>query len=213
MTTQTIQSLHCIMVLDESGSMEDVLKETQQSVMKFIANQQKDALENKREMFFTLVKFSSAGKIATVYDRQSIETVDTSKLPYDPCGLTALYQAIGKTIVKYEKETSNVVFVIFTDGQENNSSSLWSRELVFGKIADRKKAGWEFIFLGANQDNFSSDAPLIGVDNAGYFPLCNKGVCHALDSVSRSVSRYAQFGKMDNISRAVSMPTRFSAPN
>jgi hypothetical protein len=75
--------------------------------------------------------------------------------------MTALLDAIGKTIksvVKRHKETKEeerpdkVLFVIITDGYEN-SSVKYDRKKIFKKIRKmEERYGWEFVYLGANQD-------------------------------------------------------------
>jgi alanine racemase len=54
-----------------------------------------------------------------------------------------------------------VLFVIITDGQENNSTKYAlcerGRERVFQKVThQREKYAWEFVFLGANQDAYAT---------------------------------------------------------
>ena len=45
-----------------------------------------------------------------------------------------------------------VLFVVLTDGEEN-SSRRYSQMMIADRIEhQRKKYGWEFVFLGANQD-------------------------------------------------------------
>ena len=76
-------------------------------------------------------------------------------------GSTALLDAIGRTIHKIgnaQKHTADdyraekVMFIISTDGEEN-SSREYSADRVRAHIEkQKKKYGWEFIFLGANID-------------------------------------------------------------
>ncbi len=113
---------------------------------------------------------------------------------YCPDGLTALLDAIGTTIKRTQKRLKlsspealpkKVLFVIITDGLENNSSN-YSRKQIFNKIKKMETLNqWEFIFLAANQDaireaNYlginenramSYAANKVGIDEV-YFSLC-----------------------------------------
>jgi len=75
---------------------------------------------------------------------------------YQPRGGTPLYDAIGVTItaLKERAPAGKVVFVIVTDGEENQSQE-WTHQKVFDLIAERRAAGWEFAFLGANVDAYA----------------------------------------------------------
>jgi hypothetical protein len=55
-----------------------------------------------------------------------------------------------------------VIFVVITDGHENNSR-VYTRSRIFEKITKiEKKHGWQFVFLGANQDAIE-EAGFIGI--------------------------------------------------
>lgn len=192
------ESVHCIMVLDQSGSMEDVKTETYKSIQQFI----RDRKDDKIKTYFSLVKFSFSSAIETVYDRADVSTIDVN-FSYVPNGGTALYQAIGQTIEKYNRETSKVVFVIATDGHDNASIGPYTKKSVNEQINEKKKSGWEFLFLGANQEQFDESAN-IGVHNVAYFQMCGPSVSCAFQGASRAISGYVQSGRMPSMP---SMPT------
>ena len=87
-------------------------------------------------------------------------------------GLTAMYDAIGKTINEVghrlsetpeDERPGKVIFVITTDGLENAS-----KEFTQNKVKDMiqhqtEKYSWEFIFLGANIDS-AKEASSIGIE-------------------------------------------------
>jgi len=80
-----------------------------------------------------------------------------------------LYDAIGKSIIqtgehlanmKDEDRPEKVLFVIFTDGEENHSSEynyIRVKELIKEQT---DKYNWQFIYLGANQDGMVTGASL-----------------------------------------------------
>ena len=148
-----------IVVLDRSGSMQSIKNETISGFNSFVSEQKK--LDYRSSL--TLVQFDDRYQI-------DYESVDINKVPelntdtFVPRGLTALLDAIGKTIKttrdRYGKLVKNdlpdkTIFVIITDGQENNSTK-YNRKRIFKKIRKMEKEhNWEFVFLGANQDAIS----------------------------------------------------------
>ncbi len=146
-------------VLDRSGSMQSIKKETIEGYNGFISGQ----LNNKTNARITLVQFDHEYEL--VYEAVKLKDVnEMNDDSYIPRGLTALLDAIGKTIklsnnrykvARKEKRPDKKLFLIITDGQENNST-LFTRAMIFKKIKKmEEKHGWEFIFLGANQDAIS----------------------------------------------------------
>ena len=148
-----------IVVLDRSGSMQSIKNETISGFNSFVNEQRKLDYHSS----LTLVQFDDRYQI----DYESVDIKKVQELNTDtfvPRGLTALLDAIGKTIKttrdRYGKLVKNdlpdkTIFVIITDGQENNSTK-YNRKRIFKKIRKMEKEhNWEFVFLGANQDAIS----------------------------------------------------------
>lgn len=123
---------------------------------------------NVGEVNVSLYQFDD--RFDEVFVSKSIE--DTPSLEISPRGMTALYDAISKTIVstrerfakiKKKDRPSKVVFCIITDGQENASREIDSTALkaLIGDVD--KKDKWNIIYLGANQDALLT-AKTIGVN-------------------------------------------------
>src|SRR5437588_9726024 len=143
-------------LLDRSGSMDAIAAETISGFNKFLNDQRR----LPGETTISLVQFNHTTE-ATFNAVPIREVVPLSAEDYRPHGYTALLDAVGKTI----KETgarlrnlaerdrpSKVIVVILTDGLEN-ASRTYTREQVFEIIHHQREAyGWEFVFLGANQD-------------------------------------------------------------
>jgi len=149
-------------VLDRSGSMSVVKPDTIGGFNTFL----KDQKAAPGEARLTLAQFDTEYEI--VHDGKPIGDVpDLNDSTFVPRGNTALLDAIGRTINATGKRLSDmpeadrpakVVFVIITDGQENSS-----REFTVGKVNEmishqRNVYGWQFIFLGANQDAIATAA-------------------------------------------------------
>ncbi|WP_239490722.1 vWA domain-containing protein [Luteitalea sp. TBR-22] len=151
-------------VLDRSGSMADIADDIVGGLNEFVAKQK--ALEG--EAHFTLVQFDDEYEV--VHFRVPIgEVPPLTRQTYVPRGMTALLDAIGRTIneinarmdrMRTEERPDQIVFAVATDGQEN-SSHEFTRRQIFSMIRSREKLAqvdpsarptWEFVFLGANQD-------------------------------------------------------------
>jgi len=74
------------------------------------------------------------------------------KFSLDPCGMTALYDAVGHTLGTVEVGDDPLIIIILTDGYEN-SSREWTKKGVFDLI-QRLDANdnVSITYLGANQD-------------------------------------------------------------
>lgn len=141
------------LIVDRSGSMESCRVEAQGGINSFIEDQKKAKGEN----ILSLVQFDN--EIETVFSGTPIKDVKPYELK--PRGMTALLDAVGKTIndmldrlKEMKTKPKLVVVAIITDGQENNSSKF-NRADIKKLIEDQTKEGWQFTFLGANQDAFS----------------------------------------------------------
>jgi Mg-chelatase subunit ChlD len=72
-----------------------------------------------------------------------------------PGGCTALLDAVGRTIDNMINQEGKTLVVILTDGLEN-SIKEYKLDQIKEKIKYRRDAGWEFIFLVANQGAWES---------------------------------------------------------
>ncbi|HEX8736254.1 MAG TPA: vWA domain-containing protein [Pyrinomonadaceae bacterium] len=143
-------------ILDRSGSMESVKSDTIGGFNSFLEGQQKV----EGEASLSLVQFDDQYEI--VYTDRDINSADRlTEATFQPRGMTALYDAVGRTInsvgqrlaaLAEGERPDKVLLVIMTDGFENSS-----REFNAAKVAEmithqRDVYKWEFMFIGANQD-------------------------------------------------------------
>lgn len=144
------KKVHVSFILDETGSMRLVKVATLSGFNEYIETLK--AGKNAKNVRFTLTKFNS-DKIDVVYNGVKLDKVEKlTDEAYQPAALTPLYDAIGQTIKVLEtSEKHNVLVVIQTDGQENHSFEFNSKK-IFSLIDKKKKDGWTFVFLGADQD-------------------------------------------------------------
>ena len=186
MSKATIQDI--IVIMDKSGSMHSMGDEPLQALNGFIQEQRKAI---KDDATFSLWTFND--KVQLVIDDQPLQLVKEIN-EYEPEGMTAMNDAIGKAIItKYRKfKSNNVVCLIITDGKENCSREYTSSSIrCLIKEAEEKK-NWKFIFLGANQDVFK-EGTKIGFNTkrcAEYMPTCPGALAQLSRDVSGTVTRY-----------------------
>jgi len=145
-----------IIILDRSGSMQTIASDVEGNLVRFV----KEQAELPDEGYLTLVRFDDI--VERVFTAKPLKEVDMADLVVAPRNMTALFDAIGKTISeskeRFEKaaqKPDKVIVAILTDGQENQSRE-YSRDSIRDIISDmEKKYSWEFVFMGANIDSFA----------------------------------------------------------
>lgn len=183
-------------VLDRSGSMSSVLKDTIGGFNTFVETQrQEDA-----DQVYVLTQFDHEYEVV----QDGVELDDVVVLTnknYVPRGSTALLDAIGQTIhsmdalMANDKTIQQALMVVLTDGGEN-ASREFTRDQVFALIEERRKQGnWDFTFLGANQDAIAVGGSFgIVAKNCLNYAGDSVGTQQAFMNVTRSVSNYSAGG-------------------
>lgn len=145
-----------VMILDRSGSMHGLERDTVGGFNAMIEEQKK----KEGEVLVSTVLFNDESKV--VHDREDIQKIKpmTEKV-YQVGGSTALIDAMGDAIhhignvhkyIREEDRPEHTVFVITTDGMENSSHKYSSDQVKKVVEQKKKKDGWEFLFIGANID-------------------------------------------------------------
>lgn len=177
------------LVVDRSGSMEAIRQDAMGGVNRFILDQ----AEKPGEAVLTLVQFDTEYEF--VHRATPIKSVPQYVLT--PRGGTALLDAVGRAInetgerlaaLPEAQRPGLVVFVVMTDGEEN-SSKEFSNSQIKDKISHQQdKYGWQFVFLGANQDAFA-EAGAMGMQAQAAANFTPGKVLHAMAAASASVGR------------------------
>ena len=184
-------------VLDRSGSMASVLKDTIGGFNSFIEQQR----DGSQDQVYVVTQFDNEYEV--LQDGVELDDVLTlSERNYIPRGSTALLDAMGQTIARMDAVMANdltieqSVLVVLTDGDEN-SSQEFTRDVVFKLIEDRRAGGkWDFVFLGAGQDAISQ-ARSMGIANAAQYNATGPGTVQAMNAISRSVTNYSLGGSAE----------------
>ena len=145
-----------VFLLDRSGSMGSLTDDTIGGFNSMIEQQKKE----DGEAYVTTVLFNSNRYM--LHDHVNIQEVEPmTHADYMAYGMTALLDAVGTTInsigerlanTTEEERPEKVIFVITTDGYENDSREF-TREKVKEMIEHQQNVySWVFMFLGANMD-------------------------------------------------------------
>ena len=145
-----------VFILDRSGSMQGLEKDTIGGFNSMIERQKKQ----DGEALVSTVLFSDDSRV--IHDRVDIRSIEPlTNRQYHVGGCTALIDAIGgaihhignvHTYAREEDVPEHTIFVITTDGMENASRRYGSEEVKQMVKRQKEKYGWEFLFLGANID-------------------------------------------------------------
>lgn len=182
-------------VLDKSGSMDIIRAATISGFNEFLADQQREGGDARMTLTLFDTEFTAVASAVPVREIAPLELAT-----YAPSGCTALYDAIGHTmritddyVAKHHPD--QVLFVIMTDGEEN-SSREFDQRTIFQMIQDRKdSAGYEFIYLGANQDAYASSESIgIARDRAMSWLAEPAAAAATMKRVSHNVRGYRRDG-------------------
>ena len=189
-----------IFLLDRSGSMETIADDTIGGFNAFVKDQ--------KEFGGTLSLYLFDHEILCSYQHTDITKVPLmDNKTFQPRGSTALNDAIGNIIKSQaipEDPSITVKFVILTDGMENASTTYTSAHIK-DLIDAQTKKGWDFMYLGANQDAFTvAETMGIARQNAMTFDVHNTP--EAFRSLSATMSQQAR-GLGGSLSQQAPEPT------
>lgn len=181
-----------VFLLDRSGSMAGLEEDTIGGFNAFIERQNK--LEE--ETLLTAILFDDSYEI--LWNGINTNNVKLTNREYFVRGMTALLDAVGKTILDVENRLSRtskvyqpgkVIFVITTDGMENASSEFTYKKVKELIKRQQAKYDWQFIFMGANMDA-AEEADQIGIskEHAYDFEASTSGVKVMYEKVSEMVA-------------------------
>lgn len=196
-----------INIIDNSGSMGSMIDTAINGFNEFLIEQQK--VEGKAVV--TTVLFNT--KYEKLYEDLDInECYSLNKTNYITGGMTALYDAIGRTIqdeidklgnIPKEERPEKYLCIILTDGYEN-CSKLYDNDKIKSMINEmREDFNWEFIFLAANEDA-SLTAQTMGISKGNSYSFANTedGLRDAYMGINYASTNYRSFKsskKNDNL--------------
>jgi len=168
-----------VAILDRSGSMTGLEQDIIGGYNNFIEKQKKE----KSEANLTTILFDD--KYEILHDRINLKDIELiTEKEYYARGMTALLDAIGKTIQNFDEKISNlkgknkpgkVIFVITTDGYENASVEFTNKQIKEMVEKQRKEKKWEFLFFGANIDSFDVGRQM-GINHTYDYEASKEGI-------------------------------------
>ena len=187
------------MILDRSGSMGRIHEQVIRSFNDFLAEQK--AVEGEAKI--SLIQFDDQYEVNYVgIDIQKAE--DLNAQTYEPRGMTALNDAIGRTItnmkVRLKDTNDNVVVVITTDGMEN-ASVEFRRSQIREMIKECEETlGWKFMYLAADDASFDEYEGM-GMDRGRSFKTGRgrRGYENASKAMSDKLGLYRLSGREEEL--------------
>jgi hypothetical protein len=157
MKEKSKKNIHNLIILDESGSMESIRKETLSGFNELVQSiQQNQTAFPDQNHLITLVTFNGQG-IKKLILRQPVDSLLPLKEDqYRPASMTPLFDAIGTScndlerVIRDDPDTWAVV-TILTDGLEN-ASREYTGDAIRALVTRLSEGQWTFAYIGANHD-------------------------------------------------------------
>ncbi len=181
-----------VFILDRSGSMSGLEQDTIGGFNSMIEKQKKqDGI-----CYVSTVLFDHVSEV--LHDRVKLDDINPmTDSDYTVRGSTALIDAIGGAIhhignihkyARAEDVPEHTMFIITTDGMENSSHRYTSEQVKNMIENQKKKYGWEFLFIGANIDAVETAARYgISSDRAVNYNADKQGTHILYESVAEAV--------------------------
>ena len=183
-----------VFILDRSGSMSGLESDTIGGYNSLIRKQKGE----EGEALISTVLFDD--KIEVLHDRVRLDEIKPmTENDYYVRGCTALLDAVGGAIhhignvhkyARPEDVPEKTLFIITTDGYENSSCRYTYEKVKHMIERQKKKFGWEFLFLGANIDAVDV-AERFGIqeERAVNYHSDSEGTAVNFKALSKAVSR------------------------
>ena len=197
-----------IFILDRSGSMRGLEADTIGGFNSMIDKQRKE----EGEAYISTVLFDD--QIEVLYDRVPVGKIEPmNDNQYYVRGCTALLDALGSAIhhianvhkyARDEDRPEKTLFIITTDGMENASNNYTYDKVKKMVEKQKKKYGWEFLFLGANIDAIEVAGRFgIGANRAINYESDSMGTQISYEALSRTVSGFRACKSADDMTEIV----------
>ncbi|MBX3098688.1 MAG: VWA domain-containing protein [Salinibacterium sp.] len=176
-----------LLIIDRSGSMYTIRNEMVAGLRAMLDEQ----MAEPGMLTVDIVQFDSI-----IEHTHAMADPATVTIELDPRGATALLDAIGMAVQQFggalaalpkHARPETVQVVIVTDGQEN-SSQEYTDDVIRDLITHQtEKYGWDFVFLGANQDAVLT-ARHLGIDAESSMTYAAEP--DKVTAANKSMSRY-----------------------
>ena len=181
------------LLLDMTGSMLSKKQETIDACNEYIQGLQADP--HTSDFVFSLGVFNSNIGLERVVTQQPIQKVQVlSQEQYQPAASTPLFDAIAGAAKDLDTWQGPVLLIIQTDGEENCSHNAKHADIV-QLVADKTKAGWQFVYLGCDLDAMKAGAAL-GISAGSTMSYAGGQSVSTMRGVVTNTAMYASGGSM-----------------
>lgn len=189
------KDLELVFILDRSGSMEGLERDTIGGFNSMLEKQKKV----EGTCIVSTVLFDHEFEV--LHNRVDLHKVKAmTSNDYYVRGSTALLDAIGRSIRKIanihrhmtkDERPEKVLFVITTDGMENASHEFNYQDIKKMIEIESEEYGWEFLFLGSNIDAIA-EAKKMGIrkDRATNYHPDEEGTIINYDTLSHAIHSF-----------------------
>lgn len=175
--------IYNLIVLDKSGSMSSIQEAAYQGCNEVLGGIRAAAAKNAadQEQFVSLLLFDTESMPYIYRCTPAAQVVNLTQDQYQPCACTPLLDALGSSLTELEQEVNRYddavgMVTIITDGYEN-ASKEYNQKQIHALIDHLKHKGWNFAFMGANQDVHQVCNNLnINIENAISFSFDDAGM-------------------------------------
>ena len=186
-----------VIIMDRSGSMWDIQKPAIQGYNEVLGGIKADArtYADTQEHFMTLVLFDSTSIDYVYWNEDPAKAVILTPETYMPGACTPLYDAMGRTLTRLEKELKgdanhSVVVTIITDGYENDSHE-YGLSAIKALVEHLKAEGWSFAYMGTDHDVHGVSVSL-SITNVVKFEKTEAETQAVFEKERRARTRYNQ---------------------
>ncbi len=171
-------------VIDQSGSMCGKEEEVVNAVNRFIDQLSREPSDISASLAF----FEDDVTVTRPF--QSLATfAPLTAGEYKPCGGTALYDALGESIMDIDRAVGRegkAILAIVTDGGEC-SSKVYDLPQVKALVAQKRRAGWSIFFLSLDLDGAEGIISDLGLDPDLAIGGSKEALAAAMKSLSSKV--------------------------
>lgn len=166
------------LLVDQSGSMSNTRQSTVDGINEYINTLKEDGGKYKVSLSMFDSDMQNKLRLDKPWDNIYIDDVPELKLEdYNPAGGTPLHDAFCKTLGEMkDRKDEKYLFVVLTDGHENTSAEYTAKDMKKFKKDREANENWTFVYLGANQDSFTTSAAYgFSPQNVSNFNTTEKG--------------------------------------
>jgi hypothetical protein len=176
-------------LLDESGSMEQMKKEAKESAEIFLHELYANAMnpehseELRQKLLNVNVIIETFAVTSTVIFNGKVSECKDTVLPYSPAGGTNLYSPM------YNRMKTNIPTDMFIVSDGENNTGPWNVSYIRRQMSSAKKAGWTFKFVGCNEESMNEANNLhMDAGSVTFRPIQVEGAPPPLFTVMRGIS-------------------------